>query len=371
MLPILMSLLPWSAGAQAGQRRWSPTAAEVLWSPYTWKQEPTANGATAAEACMPGAYLRLRVRGTTRLGLSIDAGALLGSPSGTTPIIEYALDDGPYATARLSDAGDVCDVLLAEGLAPHDEHELHLVFRAGTLHERWHSCRPRLRITGFLTDAQGQLLAVARRARHIIGWGDSITEGVGVDALFTGWNDLLPNHARGTWLPVVAQVLDAEYGQLGTGGQSLSAAIPGGLPPLGATWSVYDASQASRLAADRLSPQPDAIFCNMGTNDRVDPTADYARWLAAVRQAAPQAWLFVVVPINGFWRGPITTLVMHLRQADARLVLIDCPQLQAGAPAHGRPSSLAYDGVHPTLHGEALFGALIAAQAQRAWMQPP
>lgn len=60
------------------------------------------------------------------------------------------------------------------------------------------------------------------RTKRAIGYGDSITEGVGVDGLFTSWSLIGVNNARATWFPLVCAVLDCEYGQLGSGGWGMA-----------------------------------------------------------------------------------------------------------------------------------------------------
>ena len=54
-----------------------------------------------------------------------------------------------------------------------------------------------------------------RATEGAIAFGDSITEGVGVDGLFTSWQKLDVNNARETWFPIVCAALDCEYGQPG------------------------------------------------------------------------------------------------------------------------------------------------------------
>ena len=83
--------------------------------------------------------------------------------------------------------------------------------------------------------------------------------------------------------------------------------LPGGLPPLPDTWSAYD-SGASRLVDRRILPDPDYVFCCMGTNDydrvkhpdcrlnMTNITPNYTRWLREVRTACPTTRIFCVTP---------------------------------------------------------------------------
>jgi lysophospholipase L1-like esterase len=338
----------------------------LLLSPYTWKFEGL--GASAiAEACLPGAYLRAAFTGSSYLGLVVDGPGAMACGDGERPIVEISIDHGPFLVKQVAPSGGRYIVDLGLDIDARREHVVDIGFRAGSLHHRWHSSAPRLRLGGLLLESAGRLLPVPRRPRNAIGWGDSITEGVGADGLFTSWSELHPNRARATWFPLVASALGCEYGQLGSGGQSLTAPVPGGLPALGDSWSVFDVDGGSRLVDGRLHPPPHYIFCNHGTNDRCDPSDAYHRWLDSMQQAAPAAIVFVVVPINGFWRSEIAAVVAARRASgQLRLHLIDCPELQPMAPARGAPTSLADDGAHPTALGQGMFAAAIAVQAAAA-----
>ena len=117
------------------------------------------------------------------------------------------------------------------------------------------------------------MLRSPRRLRKAIGFGDSITEGVGADGLFTSWQILGVNNARATWFPMICAALDCEYGQLGSGGLGMTRTL--NLPPLPQVWHRYDAT-TSRLTGQLLLPEPDYVFCSLGTNDfEKDVTADY------------------------------------------------------------------------------------------------
>ncbi len=228
-------------------------------------------------------------------------------------------------------------MLLAEGLGP-GEHTCELHLRAATLVARWRSSGPRLRIAAIeITDGATLAPAPQRRLR-ILGYGDSITEGVGVDAHFTTWEDLRPNNALGTWLPIIADALEAEYGQLGTGGQGIGRAVE--IPALADAWHLYDDSGQSRLVEGRLQPEPDLILSNMGTNDIEDPSEACLRWCVAVRAAA-----LAGADRAGGSDQRLLAAVPHRRlgarrraAGDANCHLIDCPEAVFAAPVHGGAS---------------------------------
>jgi len=121
--------------------------------------------------------------------------------------------------------------------------------------------------------------------------------------------------------------MDCEYGQLGSGGWGMSNTKLE-LPPLCQTWDHYDAF-SSRLVKGLLSPEPDYVFCGLGTND---PGLDITRITsagAAVRKACGNASVFCVVPPLGLHRSEIQAAVSARRQAgDSRVHLIDLAALE-------------------------------------------
>lgn len=334
----------------------------VLRAPYVWKL--TGAGAAArAEATMPGAYVRCTCDGATAVGLVVDGSMQRDCPPESMPWIEYSVDYRPFQACQLT-RGDVQVVPLADGLNAELPHRVEVYFRATDLRQRWQSSLTHLRLAGFALDGGG-LLPTAARPRLAIGFGDSITEGVGVDGLFTSWQCLGVNNARAAWLPLVCRALDCEYGQLGSGGQGM--ARPMELPPLPQTWDRYDAD-TSRLTDGKLLPEPDYLFCCMGTNDfALDISPAYAAWLADVRRACPRAMLFCITPPLG-WHAAEVQAAVRARHAagDRRVHGIDIAALAPGFDsAPHAATQLAADGVHPTVYGNALLSTLIVCEVQR------
>ncbi|MCL5102872.1 MAG: GDSL-type esterase/lipase family protein [Armatimonadetes bacterium] len=334
-------------------------------SPYTWKS--TGSGADArAEATMPGAYFKTIVNGTKTIGLVIDGTANNGCPTTSMPVIEYSVDDGPFTVVPLTRTGAVYTLPVAQELDAATSHKLELYFRAADLtNQRWTSPMTHLRIVGISLDKGGALASYPMRSKKAIVYGDSITEGVGVDSKFTSWQILGPNNARCTWFPYVCSALDCEYGQFGSGGQGM---VRTGLelPPLPNTWDHYDAA-TSRLLNGLLLPEPDYIFCNMGTNDSggLNITSAYTDWLIAVRKACPHTRFFCVVPPSGVHRGEIEAVVAARNSAgDKRVYLIDIPSLNTTIRFAVGATQMTYDGAHPTQWGQGMFGANVAVKAQ-------
>jgi hypothetical protein len=191
--------------------------ADLRLSPYTWKM--SGKGLEArAEAAIPGAYLKAAFRGSATVGLVVDGTANRGCPAPSLPVIEFSIDDGPYRVVALTRTDAVTTLPLAGGLDAATTHRVEVVLRAADLtRDRWRSSIAHLRLAGLAIDAAGTTVPPPTRTRRAIGFGDSITEGVGVDGLFTSWQSLGVNNARATWFPIACAALDCEYGQLGSG----------------------------------------------------------------------------------------------------------------------------------------------------------
>ncbi len=350
-------------------RREKINAAEVFRAPYVWQE---VNG--SIDACMPGAYLRFAATDSDAMGVVIDRSANRACPAISMPMVEFFVDGGPVKTFQIPPPadGDADEFVLifAENLDPAQIHTAEIHFRSANLMlDRWSSPLTHLRLSGVLIGRGAQLSMATRRSRLAIGFGDSITEGIGAAKPFTGWHDLSASRAQSSWFPLACAALDCEYGQLGTGGQGLVNGSEKIMPPLLHTWSRYSAT-ASRLNDDGLLlPEPDLVFCAMGTNDFYqditeprDIEKDAEAWLRAVRSACPAALIFWLIPPLGMHEGEIFRAVVRLREeGDERIFCIDTAPFRHGYDAASKPSRYADDGVHPNAEGAALLGALAAA----------
>ncbi len=323
---------------------------------------------------MPGAYLKLAFHESKAIKLLIDGTANHACPESSMPIVEYSVDEGPWKVTQLEKTGELHPLTLAEGLDAGREHRAEIYFRAANLGpKRWESSTVHLRIAGIQLDAGGSLLPFALRSKRAIGFGDSITEGVCVEGLCSYYDNLLMNNARVTWFPMICAALDCEYGQLGTGGQGMIRTNIQ-IPPLPQTWDHYDAT-TSRLTNGLLLPEPDYVFCEMGTKDfegddrkrkHMDISAAYTGWLCAMRNACPYARFFCIVPPLGWHATEVQAAVTARNKAgDQKVYLIDTAPLKAGFRTGEGATTLAYDGVHPSVYGNAMLGAFIAVEAQK------
>ena len=193
------------------QIRLAVDAPEVILSPYVWKKT-AAEENTVIEAAMPGAYLKFAVTGSDRIGIVIDATGNRGCSANSMPVVEYSVDNGPMQTSQLGGAGETYVLTLAEHLDRAATHCVEFYFRAANLEKRWEGPITHLCLAGIVIEKSARLTPVPKHPWLAIGFGDSITEGVGIDGRFTSWQHLEVNRACGTWLPLVCNVLGCEYG---------------------------------------------------------------------------------------------------------------------------------------------------------------
>jgi lysophospholipase L1-like esterase len=346
---------------------------ELALAPYVWKTSGSRDTARA-EATMPGAYLKLDFIGSTAVGLLVDGTANDGCSQIAMPVIDYSVDHGAFVSKQLSRTGEVYSLPLGDGMEAGKQHHVTVYFRSASLApDRWTKSTHHLRIAGILLDSGGKLVPTPLRPKRAIAFGDSITEGVNLEGNVPYYSNLLMNNARGTWFPIVCAALDCEYGQLGTGGQGMVTTTLQ-IPPLPQTWEYYD-KDSLRLKNGLLQPEPDYIFCEMGTNDfeehdkkrhNFDITAGYLAWLAAVRKSAPHAKIFSITPPLGWHASEVQAAVRSRNQAgDRNVFLIDTAPLGDGFKAGEGATTFAEDGVHPTQYGDAILGAFIAVETQK------
>jgi hypothetical protein len=350
--------------------------ADIIKAPYVW--HCTGEGRQArAEAAMPGAYVKLRFRDSALLRVLIDGAANEGCPPAAMPVVDYSLDNGPFHSIQLTKTDGLYPLTMAEKLDAGKEHQLEVYFRSASLGpNRWKASTVHLRLAGIELSDGGRILPCAVRPKRAIGFGDSITEGVCNEGQCPYYSNLMMNNARATWFPMVCSALNCEYGQLGTGGQGMVKRLD--MPPLPETWDRYDADH-SRLTDGRLNPEPDYIFCAMGTNDyrpqskghAMLPIAEaYLHWLQDVRKACPTAKIFCIVPPLGWHADEIAQVVSaRNKTGDHNVYLIDTAPLKSlFDPIQETP--LAADGVHPSVYGNAMLGGLIVAEAQKTLCNP-
>lgn len=327
----------------------------VLFSPYAWDDRGTYKSANA-----PGAYIKLAFTGTS-VTAKFDVSALAGAstPTSSYPIVRMVVDGRVATEVQLTATNGNAGVFgLTSG-----PHTLECYFRAVdvNLADRWTTPVSALRFTGFTLDSGAAYSALAARAKNLIFFGDSITEGYVVMSN----NNPAGNSSQQTVAPFLAQSLGCEYGQIGYSAQGYEQAGAGGVPALSAAIPYYSAGR-SRLVSGKFSPEPDYVCVMHGANG-TPTSAGVQSSIDALRTAAPNAKIFVMVQAGGYARGAIAAGAAA-RSSDAKLYLIDLGAgYQPGMDSSGTGGQYSFDnGLHPNLLGNAKAASGYVAKIQAA-----
>ena len=138
--------------------------------------------------------------------------------------------------------------------------------------------------------------------------------------------------ARLSYAGQTAMTLGAEWRQVGFGATGLALAGSGGVP------GALDSFNYFYADCPRDAWQPDVVVVNQGTNEGSMPTHEYqplyARYLAMIRKAYPQAKIVALRPFNGGQEASIKAVVEACRAAgDGNVYYIDTTGWYSG-PLH-------------------------------------
>ncbi len=375
------------AGRAAAQDAAATTTISVdspafVFSPGNWVGDDGRVGKLFRQTWNPGAYFRVTWESETDEPptLLLDT-STHGKPFGA-PRLAYCLD-GVWS-------GDVpCSEEIAlEGARPSGKHQLTVFLKTSSQMSRWGSegvsGRNVLRVTGLRVGAEAKPLSEPSRPKWALIVGDSITEGVGVYELecyshlvgeglmamgyeygvsacgYSGWlnrGDKPPGDVPGYY--VVTGSVD------GKGGQYLDAQ---------SRWNKIDANHSLLDASGRISAngqveqEPSVILINYGTNDALwkqnpsDVEASMTQCLPALRQAAPNAHIFILIPFGQYKAAELCHAVDAFRAAhpdDRKLTVLDL------GPDAARALTVKngyWGGLHPNPRAHATFATQITAQ---------
>lgn len=330
--------------------------AHLFFSPFNWRKD----GDIYAQTNNPGAYLRCRFTGSS-IRLKVDVSMLSGVASGSYPEIAYQINQGPV-TRRILNASDE-SITLAVGLDAKQIHAVTVWFRSSQAIDRWVTPVNVIRVTGLELDPGHDLVApMLRPARGLI-YSDSNGIGWAINSAGGSHNAA---DATKAWTALLGSLLDAEIGNVSFSAQGWDRIGTNNVPRFYGTtdpqraWNLYSAGQ-SRLVDGLLDPQPDWILINQGTNDGFNGVPEgtiqsrFQSWMAAVRLAAPDAHIIVMVPPHGYARAPLTSGFDTV--ADANSTLIDFgldfdELIQSPAYSHD-------GGLHHNTAGHILIAELI------------
>ena len=329
-------------------------------------------GSTYAQWTHPGSYFKTTFTGTSAR-LKLDASSVL---EGQMPKVRWSVDNLPLFTKQLQRAAD--SLLLASGLKGGSHSLIFYLAATDANYDRWKTPAEAIRIQGILLDAGGSAVApsgaVGRFPKQAVFFGDSITEGGWVNGdsnrLIEGrWVDWVAHSdATQAWPRWLAAAMDSEYGTCGFGGMSWLKPVHL-FPALPDAWNFYFENH-SRLVNRKLSPVPDYVFVNLGTNDGDHDTAQAAeKWLRDVRAAVDGTTpIFVIIPFGQMNRDSLNRAIANA--GDSHVYKIDLgPRWAHGLDAYGHKSSVSYDGLHPDAAANGLYAALLAAAVKKAVSQ--
>lgn len=325
----------------------------VFYAPGVWQDNGTSRIANTT-----GAYLDLQFTGTA---ITLTTAALAAGQS-AYPKLRAFVDNGPGIDIQLTAGGTSYPI--ASGLAA-GTHALRLVTVAFDQGTSYWDLTASVRVNGFVIDAAATASAAPRRSKIGYFFGDSIVQGA---SMFGATDGVATQDGTLTFAHLLAEAFDIDMGQVGYGGQGFVNGGGGGVPAFNTAYSSYSAG-VSRLAGGVLSPAPDYVFCEHGANPvgGTDPTqAQVAQAITNLRTIAPNALIFMFVPVGGFRRAIITAAVNAAVSAgDTKLRLIDAgTTAQVGFTGFGNPNRRSFDGIHPNQLGHATLAPAYAKLLQ-------
>ena len=350
-----------------------------VFSPGNWTGDVGRGGSVYRQTWNAGAYLRVswstpnpRPAATILLDTST-YGTAVASPPDLTYNVDGVWTDGVPCKGSIS-------VL---GLTRAGGHVLTVYVRNTAQSNRWGSPGASgenvVRVTGLQVDSGSTPKTAIQQPKWALEIGDSITEGILAN---NGQDDNLADYSY--FVGQALQTQGYEYGVSACGysgwlrpGDATSDVpgyyvVSGGAYDDGKSrWNKMDGNGHSLLdrrghlsAYGGTGQEPSLITINYGTNDALnhtDPTdtqASITQGLAALRQAAPKAVIFVIIPFGQFDAALLQKGVQAYQSAhrrDAQVFVIDLGQPVANAlGANGF-----WGGLHPNMRGHAVFSSQI------------
>lgn len=356
-----------------------PGDADFYFTEYNWLK----TGSASIETIHPGAYVQTVFVGD-KVYATFDVSKLVSGSvaAGSYPWIEYAIDGGaPQVFQLASSTGQMLlTVPTSLSVAAHTLQIWYLKQGASAINRWAYPSTNSVIIDSIITN--GSFQAPALQPKKMLVFGDSISQGYTGDSTGT---TLIQDSTKACW-PGVAAGLSANASVVAVNGLGLTVGGDGGVVPLftpgndtQSSWDKFN-SAFSRLVGGRFSPAPDHIFIVHGTNDKINGpggvpvldsviTAAATPFLAALRQAAPAAWIFLVVPPGQYSASALTTGFQNYQASaiDPKCVLIPLGNAIAvgmNSASFGSPTGTwtSPDGTHPRqVQNQIIQGAILQA----------
>ena len=351
------------------------TDAALYFSPYNTYSDGSGpllpgnvrGGSTYAMWVYPGSYLKAAFSASSAW-LHFDISSI---KHGIRPKLRWSIDNQPFQTVVLKPGAT--RLLLAEGLPVGSHHLILYLAASDANYDRWRSPEEAIKLRGLILNDGGEGERDLRlSAKRAIFFGDSITEGAWVlgrsDHVVVGKYVDWVEHSDATqaWPRLLAAALDAEYGTCGSGGMSWLRTSHSGIPPLPDSWSFHFKNQSRLFDGRKLTPSPDYVIVNMGTNDGdKDTSGGVEKWLKDIRTAVnTDTAIFVVIPFGQMSRTSLSRAVAAV--ADPHTHIIDLGvRRAAGLNHYGEPTLVSFDGLHPSAEASGIYAASLAAALSR------
>lgn len=292
-----------------------PNDAAFLYSPYNWNV-----GAGSAVSLNGGAYFRVRFTGTTCI--------LFFDISYMTVVVSqiwWRIDGGDWTREDVA-ASVTCAIPSTTTAAANHLLEVRIAATTefqvpgGQSGNRWNPASSpctAVVFTGLGLATSQSVSAVTPADKTVLIYGDSITEGY-LTLNNTGANDVVRSDNTLSWAFLQKDLLGAEVGVVGFGGQGLSTNGVGGVPTFGNTYNYIYSGQARSFA-----DEPDMIVINQGENDGTNNiVAAYTSVLNALLAACPTAPIACLRPFSGREAANIQAAIAACN-APSRVTYID------------------------------------------------
>ena len=362
------------------------TSAAFRFSPGNWSGDAGRGGVNWRRSWTNGAWAEV----VWTAGATPTATFLLNSPNSACRL-SYLLNG--VLTDNVAASGNI----ILSGIIPNALNILRVYLRSSPQSQRWAGGSNTVQVLGHQIDG-GSSAGIAATGRM---WGlmpgDSITEGIAADG---GADDHLMDYSF-----LVARALEQLGYDVGISACGYSGWIhtgdgnPGDVPAYyavsgssngaggtysdaGSRWNKVDAgvslldSNGIMSAYGASGTPPAFVYINYMTNEALsglsvsDAQASVTQALAALRAAAPGAWLFIQVPFgiyhpavygNQAYTAALKAGVAAYRAAnpaDARIKLIDFGPMLSETIEHA--PYINSDNVHPIAAGHALVAPMVA-----------
>lgn len=324
-----------------------PTSNLAYFSPYNWRKV----GNNRIQSANPGAYFKANFTGTS-FKVIVDIGLITTAITNTAhwPTFAYQIDGGTTWT-NVQITQSVTTIVSGLSSGPHTIKVV--ILRDYESYDRWNVPDSAVRILGLNVDANCSITAPTTYSRTMIAYGDSITEGVFVDA----WTAFSGNNSTKTWAFYLSDMIKAEVGIIGWSFSGYLHYGNGNVTALTDHWNKYDAD-TSRLVSSKLYPIPDYVFVEHGTNDGGDNSViqlNMRNQIASFRGAInSDTKLFIMIPFNQANDANLSQAIID-RAVDNPIEI----DLDTAGDDYATGSGFSYDNFHPNATGNLELAKLI------------